>query len=123
MKAIIALYTAALALAPAARTASVNGLTVDLANQRENLVEVQVGTITDGAHSVALYESSDNSTFTAVAAADQVGTFVPLVSTTTQKVGYIGSKRYIRLQTTVTGATTGGVYGATVLTRGRHQPQ
>lgn len=50
-------------------------------------------------------------TFTAVAAADVLGTMAPITGTgddnLTQKVGYIGSKRYIKGLITVVSGSTG----------------
>lgn len=110
-------------LAPAARTATANGTGVDLANKDGAMVVFQVGTITDGTHTPKLQDSADNSTFADVAAADQVGTLAALASNVNQRVSYIGTKRYIRAVSTVSGATTGGVYSALVV-RGapRKQP-
>lgn len=110
-------------LAPAARTATANGTGVDLANFDSATAVLVVGTITDGTHTPALQESDDNSTFTAVAAADLIGSLSVLASNTNQRVGYRGVKRYVRVAVTVAGATTGGVYAA-VVTRGdgRKQP-
>jgi hypothetical protein len=105
-------------LAPAARTATANGTGVDLANAGSANVHVIVGAVTDGTHTPKLQESDDNSTFTDVAAADLNGTFAAIAANTTQKVGYIGAKRYIRVVSTVSGATTGGVYGAFIVTGG-----
>ena len=110
-------------LAPAARTASANGSGVDLANFASATVAFVVGTITDGTHTPSVEESDDNSTFTAVAAADLIGTLAALASNTNQRVGYRGSKRYLRAVSTVAGATTGGVYAAVVIRGdGRKQP-
>lgn len=110
-------------LAPAARTATANGTGVDLANFASANVVFSVGTITDGTHTPSVQESDDNSTFTAVAAADLIGTLANLASNTNQRVGYRGTKRYVRAVSTVAGATTGGVY-AGVVVRGdaRKQP-
>lgn len=102
-------------LAPAARTASANGTGIDLAGYRAIGVCVVVGTITDGTHTPKLQESDDNSSFSDVAAADQSGTFAALASSTNQEVSYLGTKRYLRAVSTVSGATTGGVYAAVVL--------
>lgn len=109
-------------LGPAARTATANGTGVDTANAGQVTFHFIVGTITDGTHAPKLQESDDNSAFTDVAAADQVGTLANLASNTNQKVGYIGGKRYVRAVSTVSGATTGGVYAAiAVLTQNRKQ--
>jgi len=101
----------------AAYTASVNGPAVDLANFASNEITFAPGTITDGTHTPKLQDSPDGTTWTDVAAADMDGTLAALASDTLQSVAYIGSKRYIRCVVTVAGATTGGVYSATV-TRG-----
>ena len=101
--------------APSARTATFNSTGVDLANYDGAMVVIHPGTITDGTHTPTLQESSDNSTFSAVAASDMIGTLAAIATNTVQRVGYIGSKRYIRLNVTVAGATTGGVYGANVV--------
>jgi len=107
----------AISLAPAARTATANGTGVDLAGYEGALITIVAGTITDGTHTIDIQESSDNTTFTSVAAADLIGTEPVLNNTTNNqvsKVGYIGSKRYVRVVSTVASATTGGVYAAIV---------
>ncbi len=110
-------------LAPAARTASANGTGVDLANFDSAEVALIVGTITDGTHTPSVQESDDDSTYTAVAAADLIGTLAALASSTNQRVGYRGTKRYVRAVSTVSGATTGGVYAAVVVrSDARKQP-
>lgn len=110
-------------LRPAARTATATGSGVDLQGYEGAVVVFTAGVLTDGTHTPKLQESHDNSTFTDVAAGDQIGTLANLASNTDQVVGYIGSKRYLRAVITVSGATTGMVNGAYVL-RGfaRHQP-
>lgn len=110
-------------LAPAARTATANGTGVDLQNFHSATISFVVGAITDGTHTPTVQESSDNSVFTNVAAADLIGTLAALAANTNQRVGYKGSLRYVRAVSTVAGATTGGVYAAVVL-RGdaRKQP-
>lgn len=110
-------------LAPAARTATANGSGVDLASFASATVAFSVGTITDGTHTPKVQESDDNSTFTDVAAADLIGALAALASNVNQRVGYRGTKRYIRAVTTIAGATTGGVYAGVVI-RGdaRKQP-
>lgn len=107
--------TVAQSLAPAARTATANGTGVDLAGYEGAVVVFDVGTITDGTHTPSVQESADNVTFTNVAASDMLGALVNLASGTVQRAGYVGTKRYIRAVSTVAGATTGGVYSATVV--------
>jgi hypothetical protein len=105
-------------LVPAARTASANGTGVDLANYGSATVVIDIGTVTDGTHTPKVQESDDNSTYTDVAAGDLTGAFTAFAAAsdlTVQKVGYVGIKRYIRAVVTVAGATTGGVYSATVV--------
>jgi len=114
-----AAISTAISLAPAVRTTTANGTGVDLANFAGATVVVVAGTITDGTHTLKIQESDDNSTFTDVAAADQVGTFTALTSSAggsaTQEVDYIGTKRYIRAVTTITGSpSTGGAYSIIV---------
>lgn len=108
-------------LGPAARIASANGVGVDLQGFDAAVVVVETGTITDGTHTIEVQDSADNTTFAAVADADLKGT-EPVIAAanddTVYEVGYFGIKRYIRAAVTVSGATTGGVYGANVV-RGR----
>jgi hypothetical protein len=109
-------------LAPAPRTATANGTGVDLLGYGAAAVLATVGAWTDGTHTLKLQESSDNSTWTDVAAIDLAGAFTPVSSAAgqnaSQKVSYIGNRRYIRAVLTVAGATTGAVVGVLVL-RGR----
>ena len=109
----------AVTLAPAAKTASANGTGVDLANYDAAMVHIQAGTWTEGSHTFEVQDSDDNVTFAAVADAYLDGA-EPVVSsggTASQiyKIGYKGIRRYLRVITTVTGTTTGAVYGASVL--------
>ena len=100
---------------PAARTATVTGTGVDLARKNGAVAHLHVGTVTDGTHTPTLEESDDDTTYTTVAAGDLKGSFAALATNTDQRVGYLGSKRYVRVKVTVSGTTTGGVYGATIL--------
>lgn len=72
-------------LAPAARTASANGASSDLKGYEGVAVVFLPGTITDGTHTPKLQESDDNSTFTDVAAADQLGAMWPFWPRTRRK--------------------------------------
>lgn len=109
---------AAASVAPAARTATVNGTGVDLANTDAALVIIQAGTITDGTHTPKLQESADNAAWNDVAATDQIGALAAITANSVQRASYIGTKRYLRVVVTVAGATTGGLYSAVVLTGG-----
>ncbi|MFW1676448.1 hypothetical protein ACFVYJ_01520 [Pontibacter sp. JAM-7] len=102
-------------IAPAAITSTTEGAGVDLQDYGSAVVVFHPGTITDGTHTPTVEESDDNSSFSAVATADLQGTLAALTSDTVQRVGYKGTKRYIRAVSTVAGASTGGVYGAEVV--------
>lgn len=106
-------------LAPAARIASANGTGVDLKDYEGAVVLFEVGARTDGTHTFEVQDSADNVTFAAVADSFLQGT-EPVVAAAgdankVYKIGYLGSKRYLRAAVTVAGATTGAVYGANVI--------
>jgi hypothetical protein len=127
MKSIKETLSGVVSLAPAAYTSDADGAGVDLQGYDGGaLVVLVVGDWTDGTHTVALEESDDDSTYTAVAASDLDGSFSALDAagddSSVQMVAYIGSKRYVRASVTVTGATTGAVYGAAVLRGGKYLP-
>lgn len=105
------------------RTATVNGTGIDLSSSDAVAVIFGADTITDGTHTPKIQDSDDNSTFADVAAADQDGALVAITAASVQKVGYLGSKRYIRAVVTVTGSpATGGKYVATVVSTGGYRP-
>jgi len=111
---------------------------VDLQGFEGALIVVTAGAIADGSGAVTLYtfevsESDDHITFTAVAAGDLLGTepeFEAITGATheekeSKSVGYIGSKRYLRVDLvavpTVPGV--GGTFsGVVVKGRPRHAP-
>jgi hypothetical protein len=87
-------------LVPISRNAAANGTGVDTLGYNSASVVFSAGAIGGTASptfTFELQESDDNSTFTAVAAADRRGTN-PVVTTANviAQVGYIGNKRYIR---------------------------
>lgn len=107
--------------------ATTNGTAVDMAPSStlpgsESLVCIaDAGTCTDGKYLVSLEESDDNSTFTAVAAADLQGSFTQInaaADETIEVVGYIGDKRYVRAKITEDSAGVTGVIISVVLLRG-----
>jgi hypothetical protein len=102
-------------LSPAVTTATTNGAGVDLQGFGSAVVVFHPGAITDGTHTPSVEESDDDAAYATVAAADLQGTLAVLADDTIQRVGYIGTKRYVRAVSTVAGATTGGVYGAEVV--------
>lgn len=119
------LYNTALVkqtIAPAAQviTTPLNGTAVDRRSTtavgaqkhrtfRSALVVIETGVVNDGAHTVVIEESDDNSTWNTVAAADLQGA-QPTVALTddnvVKEIGYIGLKRYLRVSWTQVGGTT-----------------
>ncbi|MFH9587920.1 hypothetical protein ACH4LS_22650 [Streptomyces luteogriseus] len=115
-------------LLPATRTASANGAGVDLTNFDAACVVIDAGAWTNGTHTFEVQDSDDNSTFTAVPAANLDGT-APVIDGATDdeqiyEIGYHGTKRYLRVAVTVTGSpATGAAYSATVIRgHGRVRP-
>lgn len=109
-------------LVPVARTATANGTGVDrrVANNmhRSAMVVISTGAITDGTHTIEVQDSDDNATFAAVADQFLQGSEPAIGSTddnTLFFVGYIGPRRYLRVVSTVAGATGGGIYAAVVV--------
>ncbi|WND33956.1 hypothetical protein RI578_06465 [Streptomyces sp. BB1-1-1] len=121
------LYNVALAkatLAPAAaRTATATGTAVDRMTDeggfRSALVVVNVGTVTDGTHTVVVQDSDDGSSWAAVADEFLQGAEPAITSANDERVfevGYVGHRRYLRAVVNVTGApVTGGLYDAVIL--------
>lgn len=110
-------------IAPAERTASVNGTGVDLQQFDSAMGVFNAGLWTDGSFTPKLQESdAEGSGYTDVASADLDGAFTDVDSLTTdnsvQRVGYKGNKRYIRMAVDEAGASpaasTGLVFGATI---------
>ncbi len=103
----------------AALTATTTGTGVDLAGYRSAAVVVHAGAVTDGTFTPTVEESdASGSGYTAVAAADLDGSFAAITSAADdniQEVGYLGSKRYIRVVLTETVASTGAFITATVV--------
>lgn len=89
---------------------------IDLASYDGFCAILHTGTWTDGTHTPSITEcDTSGGTYTAVATADLIGAFTAVTSNANvgakQKVGYIGKKRYIKLQIVTTGSTTGAVLG------------
>jgi hypothetical protein len=106
-------------VAPQSIGGAVSGTGVDLAGYEAAVVVLSNGAATAAA-TIKVQESTDNSTFTDVADADLIGltgntSGVAQTASTIVKVGYVGSKRYIRVATT---AGTAALFSAVVL-RGR----
>lgn len=112
------------ALNPAASTDGTrNGADTNLAGYDACMVIVHGGVVTDGTHTPKLQEADDDGngaagTYADVAAADLVGSFTALTSSNDpliQKVGYKGTKKWVRVVLTTAGSTTGGVIGALIV--------
>jgi hypothetical protein len=106
-------------IAPAKIIATTNGAGADLTGYDGAELVLNAGVITDGTHTPAVEDSPDNSTWTAVPAANLIGAFTQLTSASggsaAQSVGYIGGNRYVRVSVTVAGATNGGIYGTEIV--------
>lgn len=100
-------------IAPQAVTAALNGAGVDLQNFNAALFVVDLGAIagTTPTADIALQESDDNVTFTAIAAGNllgggQIAQITGANDAQVYKRGYIGTKRYVRAAVTATGGTS-----------------
>lgn len=124
------------ALLPAVRSANgtVNGPSVDMAGTRNYfrvaMLVVIAGEVTDGTHAVFL-EHSDTGVggWTAVPAGEREGSIPAITSANDNavyRVGYAGTKRYIRASITTSGAPgtpQGGIISAALLlTAGSGRP-
>ncbi len=84
------------AQAPQTVTADVVETGVDLKGYDSAMMIVNIGAIAAAGLVIPVArESDDNVTFTDVAAGDLQGAFVNGVASSIQRVGYIGSKRYL----------------------------
>lgn len=103
-------------IAPAVRNANVNGTGVDLQGFNSAVAEISSGADVDGTH-VPVLEEGDTlgGAYTVVAATDLQGAFsADLGANTVERVGYIGNKRFIRMQVN-SGGVTGLAYGANII--------
>lgn len=114
--------------APAAHTSTVTTTGINR-NSYEGTVdatvcELTVGAWTDGTHTPKIQDSPDNSTWTDVATTYIQGSFTAVSGSgqqnKVQKVGYLGLQPYVRAVVTVSGATTGAIYGVNWLLGGAH---
>lgn len=83
------------------------------------MILVNVGTVTDGTHTIQVQDSPNDSDWTAVADEFLQGAEPAITASNdvqVHEIGYTGHQRYLRVVSTVTGApATGGVYGAVIL--------
>lgn len=113
-------------LHPAARVnGTANGTGVDLRGYDAAMIAVAFGTYTDGTHTPTVQHSTDNATYTTVAASDLDGALTAVSgaggANSVQTVGYLGQNRYVRVVMTVSGATTGALSNASVIAGAAHR--
>ena len=113
-----------------ATNTTVSGLIIDLAGFNSAQFFIQSATLTDGTFTPSITEGNQAnlSDGTPTAAADLIGTIAAATFTSTddnvvRKIGYNGNRRYIRLNITSSGVTSGGTLAA-VCVRGNalHAP-
>lgn len=95
-------------LAPASRTAAVNGTGVDLQGFGSSMVVISAGAIggTTPSFTFEVQDSDDNTTFAAVADADLDGVEPVLTAGgSVTRIGYRGSKRHVRVAITAASGT------------------
>lgn len=120
------------ALSVAARlNGTVNGTTIDRTDPTGGtdsttsaLLVILAGTITDGSHAIAVQVSDDGSAWSAAPSEHLQGSSPTITSTDDDRVfevGYTGPRRYLRVTSTTSGATTGGVFGAVAILGGAGQ--
>lgn len=121
------------AIVPAAHTATTTGADIDTAGYDSCAIFYEIGVVTDGTHTPKLQSAPDNGSgspgsYADCAASELEGNGLAAVTSSSggssvQKVGYIGSNRWVHIVVTRSGTTTGAVDGATaVLGRGLHLP-
>ena len=98
------------------------GAIIDTAGFESLEFVIQSGTLTDGTYTPSLTEgdASDLSDGATVAAGDMIGTvaaatFAATDDNAVKRIGYKGSKRYVRLTVTSAGTTSGGTVGAVAI--------
>lgn len=106
----------------AAKTATSTSSAVDLQGYEAAEVVINAGAWTDGTFTPSFLDSTDNSTFNAVAAGGLLGSFTVISGTGQQnacyRVGYIGGNRYLKLVLTASGTTTGAFIDAVLIEAG-----
>lgn len=119
-------------IAPAAYTAAPHSDNttgwVDLQGFQGAMIVIHAGTVTDGTFTTVVQdadvEAADKTDAAAVADAQLQGTELAFTSSVDDQVlelGYLGFKRFLRVNFTVAGGpSTGGVFAASIL-RGRPQ--
>jgi hypothetical protein len=109
----------AIALTAVADGEDVVGAVIDRQGSEGLEIIFQVGAYTDGSVTPLIEESDDDSEYTAVADADLTNTeaSAALTAAGVSKIGYVGSKRYVKA-TAVTAAASTLSVGATAIKYG-----
>lgn len=113
----------ALSAATIATNTNSDGPTVDLQGYDSCELIARTGAWTDGAYALQVLESDASGSGFAAAPASSVLGGSPSIgaANTIARVGYIGTKRYVRLRVVSTGTTSGASLSATAaLARQRH---
>lgn len=113
----------AMAITPVAATAIADGSDIDTLGFESAEFLIFTGTLGTGTIDFTMQEADDDGsgspdTYTAVAAADILGTLPTILATEDDSVfraGYIGKKRHIRLQNVETASWTSMIHGAVCL--------
>jgi len=108
---------------PQTVTADVTGNQVDVTGFRSIAIVAVVGSVTDGTHTLTVQESDDGSNWSDIPADELDGSFDDITSSNTgnQKVNLKTSKKYIRINVTASGTTSGGDYGVVVVKGNAHE--
>jgi hypothetical protein len=112
-------------IAPAVLTATTQGTGVDIAGFESATVVINTGAIAGaGVFNVTLEESDvSGSGYTAVAASKILGTLpTPLAASTVYKLGYLGSKQFIRPVLTLASGTSIAAGAVVVKSHARNNP-
>lgn len=108
--------TNALNIQTIATNTTAAGTSIDLAAYEAATFNFKLGVRTDGSYLPVITESDDNSTFTAVDSSFLIGTPTALaVSHASQRIGYVGKKRYVKASITSTSVTSGSTATADVI--------
>tara|TARA_R110000824_G_scaffold47353_3_gene134938 strand:+ start:4466 stop:4861 length:396 start_codon:yes stop_codon:yes gene_type:complete len=95
------------------------GVEVDLLKYDSCLFVAQAGTVTDGTYTPLIQESDTSGSYSgSVADTDLIGTEAAAVLSATsdiKKIGYKGSKRYVKLSYVSASTTSGGTVGASAI--------
>lgn len=116
----------AASLVPATQSATAKGTAVDLRDYDSAALVITTGAIVASGLYVMSMQESDTTTdgdFADVGADDMVGSFpASLAASTTFKVGYVGTKRYVRAVITKTSGTSIDAGAAFVLGNAHRSP-